>query len=197
MIERSARKMFQDGERVRSCVEETGVVEIPGPGPAASSPARDELPGDRDRRPRVKTSARWRPEGAQLGDDVVMTLKAIAAVCALLIAGAGCSADTDDAPSAPSPSASAAELHLTEADLGDDWPLSIDEVTLHCEVSSPYQLVTFDSGGTTYALNGSARQIADTQGWTDFEEVWLADGMGGHVSAQALVDRGLKLCPSV
>lgn len=111
------------------------------------------------------------------------------AFCSALT-GCGSSGNSDQATPAPS------ELHLTQADLGDRWPLTVDEVTLYCEPSGSYKFLTFDTGGKTYALNGSAREYADDEGWLDLTKVWIEDGMGGHVDPSDLVSRGLTLYPT-
>lgn len=114
-------------------------------------------------------------------------------LAAPLLLAAGCGSSSSDTPSS-SPSA----LTLAKSDLGDQWPLTVSPVTLHCEVDGTYKYVTFDYDGTTYALNGSARQVVDDHGWKDFQPKLWADNpeSGGKVVANDLITRGLTLSPA-
>ena len=112
----------------------------------------------------------------------------------LLAPVSGCGSSSGDSPS-PSPSS----LTISRADLGDQWPLTINPITLHCEASGPYQYVTFDYNGTTFALNGTARGVASERGWTDWQpDLWADDPRleGAKVIPNELVSRGLALCPA-
>ena len=42
---------------------------------------------------------------------------------------------------------------MTAADLGDQWPLTVDKINLDCSRGAVY----FDAGGTYYTLNGTAK----------------------------------------
>ena len=114
------------------------------------------------------------------------------AAVVLMLSCAGCgSSPSGNVTPAPAP----VSLQLTRSDFDGVWPLIVDEVTLHCQVSGPSKLLTFDSGGKTYALNGTARDVAEAEGWTDLTKVWEEDGYGGHLNPSDLVSRGLTLCP--
>lgn len=74
--------------------------------------------------------------------------------------------------------------------LGADWPLTVDSGTLRCE---PPQLVVIDVGGTTYAVNGSAKGTAR---WADADVITAPHPTiaGGRKDAGPLIRRGLDLC---
>jgi hypothetical protein len=80
---------------------------------------------------------------------------------------------------------------VSKADMGSDWPLTVDSGTLHCDALA----VTFEApDGTEYALNGVARDQTDLP---DIEPIWAPDpesGGGLKKSIGPLIDRGLELC---
>ncbi|MCJ8138435.1 DUF2511 domain-containing protein [Falsirhodobacter halotolerans] len=53
------------------------------------------------------------------------------------------------------------------AEYGADWPLTVDSGVLACRKSA----ATIRASGTTYALNGTARQA----GHTSIEPIWKTD----------------------
>lgn len=62
--------------------------------------------------------------------------------------------------------ASAGELNVTSAEYGDTWPFTVDSVVLLCDENPPKALARTPDG-SVYALSGSARSKAKTQGWLD------------------------------
>lgn len=70
------------------------------------------------------------------------------------------------------------------------WPLTVDRGTLDC---APGNLVTFTAGGTTYAVNGTAKGANE---WADIDSIWADDGsgLGLKVNIGDLIDAGLALC---
>ena len=84
---------------------------------------------------------------------------------------------------------SGTSIDISKNDLGEDWPLTVDAGTLSCENGA----VTFESGGTQYAVNGMAgsRDIG-----VDIEPIWADDPSGDapKVSIGPLIQRGLVLC---
>jgi hypothetical protein len=78
---------------------------------------------------------------------------------------------------------------VSAADLGSDWPLTVDRGTLGCEGGGA---VTFTTEvGTTYAVNGLA--LSSTS-YPDVEAIW-ADAPGGlKKDITPLIQRGLALC---
>ncbi len=85
------------------------------------------------------------------------------------------------------------QREVSRADLGDDWPLTVESGVLRCEGSA----VTLESGGTVYYLNGTAkgRGIGEDPAsiWADDE----ANKMGLKKSLATLVIMGLDLCNEV
>ena len=77
---------------------------------------------------------------------------------------------------------------------GERWPLTVSEGLLECEAGA----VLFTSGGTTYAVNGTAR---GRKRWPDIDPLVrrqnLDSGRGMVVvnaSVSPLIDDGLRLC---
>jgi hypothetical protein len=81
--------------------------------------------------------------------------------------------------------------HISSADLGDRWPLTVSSGTLRCKGSGGTGEVTFTASGTTYWVNGPAKQ---THRYVDFGRIWLDGTDGVKVDASALTDLGLQLC---
>jgi Protein of unknown function (DUF2511) len=73
---------------------------------------------------------------------------------------------------------------VSRADLGSDWPLTVDSGTLVCEGAGS---VTFTVNGTTYAVNGLAEGA-------DIDPIWADSGDGLKKNIGPLIDRGLSLC---
>lgn len=79
---------------------------------------------------------------------------------------------------------------MVREDLGDKWPLTVDAIRLRCVNGRE---VVFDAGGTTYALNGTAK---GTKQYADLAPIWRDDPKipGLKVSLLPLVMAGLDLC---
>jgi hypothetical protein len=113
-------------------------------------------------------------------------------VCGLfsiLVAVAGLTACGGSTPS----STASNERGVGRADYGNDWPLTVDSGTLRCEAPGA---VTFTSDGTTYWVNGTAGNQAETRGWADIHAIWADDPSdpGLKIYIGTLIDDGLALC---
>ena len=85
---------------------------------------------------------------------------------------------------------------ITEADYGDEWPLTVPEATLICEAPSA---VILKVGSNYYGVNGTGRTYVEReypQNGRDLERIWRLDpgGIGPRVSISPLIDNGLELC---
>lgn len=69
------------------------------------------------------------------------------------------------------------------------WPLTVDSGTLNCSGGA----VTFETGGTTYAVNGTAKAARDHP---SIDRIWAdAPGeLGLKKDIGQLIDAGLRLC---
>ena len=81
---------------------------------------------------------------------------------------------------------------VSRADLGEEWPLTVEHGTLRCSG----QRVTFEApDGSVYAVNGSAAPVA-----RDIAPIWAPSRdpvlrrAGGRVSIGPLIGLGLQLC---
>ena len=84
--------------------------------------------------------------------------------------------------------------HIGRADLGDAWPLTVEEGTLACNGSGGVGEVFFTAPeGTAYAVNGAAKsneRLADvTPIWADNPDI---NGLKKDIGP--LIDKGLALC---
>jgi hypothetical protein len=81
---------------------------------------------------------------------------------------------------------------ISRADLGDDWPLTVDSGTIACDGSKGVGAATFSTGGKVYALNG----LAKSKGKAAFDPFWAADpkNPGAKNNIGPLIDRTLALC---
>lgn len=107
-----------------------------------------------------------------------------AALCGLL----GCGNEsTDGEPAGADPRAA----KVTQAQFGDAWPFTVSEGTVRCVDSSS---VVFDTGGRTYALNGTAKSQTE---FPDFDPIWADDSkaLGTKKDIKPMIDRGSSLCP--
>lgn len=80
-------------------------------------------------------------------------------------------------------------VEVRRSDFGRAWPLTVTSGVLNCEGLA----VTFTANGTTYAVNGFARQM---DRWPDINPIW-ADagiGLGYKKDIGPLIERGLELC---
>lgn len=64
-------------------------------------------------------------------------------------------------------------LRVSEAELGAAWPFTVSEVELLCEGPPPAALAKVDD--KVYALNGSARGVAQEKGWLDGQAITKAN----------------------
>jgi hypothetical protein len=85
--------------------------------------------------------------------------------------------------------------HVTRADMGDSWPLSVSEGTLHCEGKDGVGAVTFTANGTAYAVNGLAKAARYKGRYKDIDAIWAkGDGYQPKKDIGPLIQRGLTLC---
>lgn len=81
---------------------------------------------------------------------------------------------------------------VTQAEFGEQWPLTIPQGQLRCESVA---WVLLEADGVTYAVNGTARGHAKRAGWADANDIWRDSPSGyGKVLMTPLIDRGLQLC---
>lgn len=78
---------------------------------------------------------------------------------------------------------------VSRADFGDKWPLTVESGELQCIKSFG---VVFHTGGTTYAVNGSAIDL----GYKRIDPIWAPDPEfpGAKKSMAPLIDAGRELC---
>jgi hypothetical protein len=78
---------------------------------------------------------------------------------------------------------------VSRADYGTDWPLTVESGVLACDSDA----ATIEVGGTTYALNGTARTF---RAGVDIDPIWAAnpDVDGLKIDIGPLIDDALKLC---
>lgn len=103
-----------------------------------------------------------------------------AALLAVLLAA--CSSSSSSTPSH--------QRDISRTDLGDNWPLTVDRGTLECRDGSS---VVFTVGGTTYAVNGTAK---GAHRYAEIDAIWSADPnvAGLKKNIGPLIDKGLALC---
>lgn len=77
-----------------------------------------------------------------------------------------------------------------EGGMGQEWPLTVDHGELACTGAGA---VTFKTGATTYAVNGTAR---GQKKWPDIDPIWADrnDGTDLKVNIGPLIDLGLAMC---
>ena len=82
---------------------------------------------------------------------------------------------------------------VSKGELGEEWPFSVSEGVLHCEGSGGVGAVTFEADGTTYAVNGFAKEL---EAGADIEEIWANNPAipGTKKNIGPIIDRGLALC---
>lgn len=103
-----------------------------------------------------------------------------------VVALAGCGGDTGSDPAA----AASNEALMSADELGDDWPLTVDEGIVRCEGAGE---VYFEAAGKTYAVNGMAIGMSDLP---EIDPIWADDPEreGLKISVHPIIDRGLSLC---
>ncbi|HEX2161771.1 MAG TPA: DUF2511 domain-containing protein [Thermoleophilaceae bacterium] len=84
---------------------------------------------------------------------------------------------------------------VSRAELGADWPLTVDRGVLSCDGPG---VVFTTPDGSEYAVNGTAKGA----GYADIEPIWREDpaydlpddGPPLRVDISPLIERGLELC---
>lgn len=87
---------------------------------------------------------------------------------------------------------------LCDVDFGADWPLTVPDGFVYCEVGfgGPLYPVTFEApDGTTYAVNGTAMDVTDLP---KIDEIWADNPTtsGSKISIEPIISAGLALCES-
>lgn len=83
---------------------------------------------------------------------------------------------------------------VSQAEFGDDWPLTVESGVVSCV---PPGAVVFTAGGITYSLNGLAVSMSQNRGWFSVDQIWSTseDPYGGpKKSLGGLIDMGRSLC---
>lgn len=94
---------------------------------------------------------------------------------------------------APEAEPAADPAHVSRAELGDEWPLTVEDGTLRCDGAKEAGAVYFEANGRVYPVNGIARGRTDGP---EIDEIWADDpaipGAKKHIGV--LIEHGLKLC---
>ena len=78
------------------------------------------------------------------------------------------------------------EKKIYKTDYGADWPFSVEGGVLKCDRSA----ILFLANGKKYAVNGTAKNWAKSEGYdNEIEEIWLPGTDIGRI-----IRDGLKLC---
>lgn len=106
------------------------------------------------------------------------------------------STDTaDETSTPPAPEAEAVDdpAHVSRAELGDEWPLTVEEGMLRCDGAQQIGAVFFETDGRVYPVNGIARGRSDGP---EIDEIWADDPdiPGAKKNIGILIERGLDLC---
>ena len=106
------------------------------------------------------------------------------------------STETADEPAtttAPETEAADDPAHVSRAELGDEWPLTVEEGTLRCDGAQQAGAVFFETDGRVYPVNGIARGRTDGP---EIDEIWADDPdfEGAKKNIGVLIERGLALC---
>jgi|SRR6267143_4487554 len=86
---------------------------------------------------------------------------------------------------------------IRAADYGDRWPFTVSEGIIEC---TPFReslhVLTFTSGGQTYGLNGTARNLAREKGNAEITVIWKDDPKNGgaKINIGPIIDKALSLC---
>lgn len=75
-----------------------------------------------------------------------------------------------------------------------EWPFTVDSGTVACVEDG--LAIIFTTGGTTYAINGTAQTWADQFGWHDIDDIWRyrPDDPAVRVSINPVFEVGEALC---
>lgn len=79
---------------------------------------------------------------------------------------------------------------ITRDMLGESWPLTVDEITLHCIDHA----IIGGVNGVMYAINGTAKSRAEAHGWRDIDEIWADDVVGLKKDLSVLITMGEQRC---
>lgn len=107
---------------------------------------------------------------------------------------------------------------ISKEQFGKKWPLAVDKGIVKC-LPIGNGAVVFESGGKTYAVNGTAKGFATKQGFFPIDEIWVTDpefqqmakeiaksekkpieevikamGTPPKINISPVLDTGLKLC---
>lgn len=94
---------------------------------------------------------------------------------------------------APAPTVAPTDRRtVRKEDYGDAWPFTVESGVVRCV--APRNEVVFSSGGTAYAVNGTAKA---NDLYADIGSIWKDDPTiaGAKVSIGPILDLGLSLCP--
>lgn len=82
------------------------------------------------------------------------------------------------------------EAVMSSADLGNEWPLTVEAGIVRCEGAGE---VYFEAEGTIYAVNGTAQGASDAP---EIDPIWADDPEidGVKISIHPIIERGLDLC---
>ena len=94
---------------------------------------------------------------------------------------------------------STSAVKITRAEYGEDWPFTVDEGILACEMAGGYKTVTFTANGTTYIVNAMPKGIevrGDKRYVRILGTIWAKNpkGPGPYKAIGAIIDRGMSLC---
>ena len=81
-------------------------------------------------------------------------------------------------------------MWIARGALGPQWPLTAEIGRLLCEVHDGAVAVSFETGGTRYALKSAAREL----GYPAADPIWADRDAGGKKALIPLIDIGRKLC---
>ena len=110
----------------------------------------------------------------------------------IAVALAACGGTSTETSATTGAASNQRSVKVTQAEFGDAWPFTVAEGTVRCVGASS---VVFDTGGRTYAVNGTAK--AQTE-FPDFDSIWAADPKGipgTKKSIGPIITKGLSLCP--
>lgn len=79
---------------------------------------------------------------------------------------------------------------ITAKEMGDKWPLTVDEVDIECRADGRLALIHYD--GVIYGINGTAMQA----GFTDFRPLWKDNPTekGLKINIGPLIAAARRLC---
>lgn len=105
--------------------------------------------------------------------------------------GVGCG-DESDSGGGDSKASPSARLSVSDVPQGE-WPLTVSEGEVRCEVRDGVEGVIFRTpDGKDYLVN----ETAQSRGLSGIDPIWKQDPEvpGTHINIAPVLDRGLKLC---